>query len=289
MRTALYTSFLPLGGSLGLKQLHSLGTGLGQAMWTCLPRRRQETTQNIHARLGVDLGTAQDLAKKSFIHSAQAFLEIFHTRYMDPRFLASRVEFENPDFFAAACSSSRPTLVATAHLGSWELLVGLMNAGVAKKTCQVIVRLPKDQALASMIRHMRSQPGIDILGHRDAATSVLSYLRQNGLSAFLVDHNCQRAEAVFLPFLGKTAAVNKGPALLALRSKALVWPLFLLRLPQGKFRLVTLPPLDTITLVGDRQERIVEICRFYTQAVEQMVLRYPEQWFWMHRRWKTQP
>lgn len=289
MRTALYTSFLPLGGSLGLKQLHSLGTGLGQAMWTCLPRRRQETTQNIHARLGVDLGTAQDLAKKSFIHSAQAFLEIFHTRYMDPRFLASRVEFENPDFFAAACSSSRPTLVATAHLGSWELLVGLMNAGVAQKTCQVIVRLPKDQALASMIRHMRSQPGIDILGHRDAATSVLSYLRQNGLSAFLVDHNCQRAEAVFLPFLGKTAAVNKGPALLALRSKALVWPLFLLRLPQGKFRLVTLPPLDTITLVGDRQERIVEICRFYTQAVEQMVLRYPEQWFWMHRRWKTQP
>lgn len=289
MHSSLYTPFLPLGGSLSLEQLHSLGTGLGRAMWACLPGRRQETTQSIHDRLGVDLPQAKSLAQKSFEHSAQAFLEIFTTRHMGPHFLATRIEYENAELFAAACASSRPTLVATAHLGSWELLLGLMNTVSTQKTCQVVVRFPKDQAIASMIRHMRTQPGIEILSHRDAAAPVLTCLRQNGVSAFLVDHNCQRAEAVFLPFLGKTAAVNKGPALLALRSKALVWPLFLLRLPQGRFRVVIHSPLDTALLTGDRHERVVEICRFYTQAVEQTVLRYPEQWFWMHRRWKTQP
>ena len=60
-----------------------------------------------------------------------------------------------------------------------------------------------------------------------------------------------------------------------------------LRLPEGRFRFVTLPCLDTAGLTGSRAERIESICRFYTDAVERMVRMYPEQWFWMLRRWKT--
>jgi Lauroyl/myristoyl acyltransferase len=80
-----------------------------------------------------------------------------------------------------------------------------------------------------------------VLPHREAATEAMGQLRRGGLCAFLVDHNCKSAEAQFLPFLGKTAAVNKGPAILALRAKAEVWPFFLIRLPQGRFRAVTCP------------------------------------------------
>lgn len=289
MRSVLYSAFPPLGASLSLEQLQQCGMMLGSAMWTCLPARRRETIQCVRERLGLDHRRAASLAKSSFQHSAQAFLEIFYTRGMDYRFLDGRVEYENRELFDRMCSSSRPVVGVTAHIGSWELTGGVIGEGTAGRGCQVVVRLPKDQDLAQIMMHMRSRPSIIPLPHRDAASLALAYLRQGGISGFLVDHNCQQAEAAFFPFLGKIAAVNKGPAILALRAKAEVWPFFLLRLPHGRFRAVTLPPLDTRDLSGDRQGRIMEICRFYTGVVEQMVLRYPEQWFWMHRRWKTQP
>ena len=289
MRQILYNSIVPLGKSLSLKQLHALGNGLGDLMWAVLSGRRKETTACIRDRLGLEEVPALALAKSSFRHSACAFLELFHARHMDYRFLEERVEYENPDLFARMCSTSRPVVGVTGHLGSWELLGGMLKCFTSKSDCQVVARLPKDLALAELMLHMRSQSKVRVLPHREAATEALGQLRGGGLSAFLVDHNCKRAEALFLPFLGKTAAVNKGPAILALRAKAEVWPFFLIRLPEGRYRALTLPSLDTATLEGGRAERIEQICRFYTRAVEETVLRYPEQWFWMHRRWKTQP
>jgi len=289
MRNFLYNALLPLGTSLSLTRLQSVGSNLGRLMWLALPSRRRETTLCIAERLGLGEKQARELARRSFRHSAMSFLEIFYARKLDYRFLQEHVEYENPELFAQMGSSQRPEVGVGAHLGSWEFLGGMLKSFVTKPNCEVVVRLPKDRALADMIMHLRTQPRVRMLPHRDAATETMLQLRRNGLSAFLVDHNCKRAEAQFLPFLGKVAAVNKGPAILALRAKAEVWPFFLIRLPEARFRAVTLPCLDTATLEGSRADRIEQICRFYTEAVEMMVLRYPEQWFWMHRRWKTRP
>lgn len=289
MIRTLLTALSAAGAALSLRALRLCGSALGAALWAGLPGRRRETAARIGERLGLDAASARALARRSFGHNAQSFLEILMTRRVDPRFLHERVEFENPGLFDALRTSTRPIVAATAHLGAWELLVGLMGAFSPAETCHVVVRLPRNAALAEAIVRLRSQPRIHILPHRDAARKTLSHLRSGGKSAFLVDHNCKRAEAEFLPFLGRTAAVNKGPAILALRARAEVWPIFLLRLPDDRFRFVTLPVLDTARLTGDLDQRVREICRFYTRAVEDMVLRYPDQWFWMHRRWKTRP
>ena len=289
MREIVYNAFLPPMSSLSLERLQSMGRGIGDLMWAAMPARRRQTTACIRERLSLGEAGARELARRSFRHSACSFMEIFHTRHVDPRFLRDRVEFENPELLERMSTTPRPVVAVTGHLGSWELLVGFIGVFASHSDCQVVVRLPRDKALGDMIAHMRSQPHIRVLPHRDAATETLPHLRRGGMSAFLVDHNCRRAEAQFLPFLGEVAAVNKGPAILALRAKAEIWPSFLIRLPEGRFRYVTLPCLDTATLSGSRAERIETICRFYTEAVESMVLRYPEQWFWMHRRWKTRP
>jgi KDO2-lipid IV(A) lauroyltransferase len=289
VKNIAYNAFLPLGASLSLEQLQALANGLGRLMWAALPSRRKETTQCIAERLGLGEREARELAKASFRHSACSFLELFHARFMDHRFLEERIEYENPDLFQRMGATVRPVVGVSGHLGCWELLGGVLKRFNTKTDCHVVVRLPKDEVLAQLMMHMRTQSKIRVLPHRQAATDALGQLRRGGLCAFLVDHNCKKAEAQFLPFLGEMAAVNKGPAILALRAKAEVWPFFLIRLPQGRFRAVTLPCLDTETLEGSRTERIEQICRFYTEAVEQMVLRYPEQWFWMHRRWKTKP
>lgn len=289
MLDILYNSMLPLGTSRSLGQLRAAGDGLGRLMWAMLRDRRRETILAIAGHLGLSEKQAAVLGAASFRHTACSFLEIFFARRMDPAFLRESLEFDNPDLMRRMGQSRRPVVAVGAHIGCWELMVGLFSLFPSKTSCQVVVRLPKDQALAAMIMHMRSQPGVDILPHRDAATQTLPFLRKGGMAAFLVDHNCRRNEAEFLPFLGQVAAVNKGPAILALRAKAEVWPIFPLRLPGDRVRIVVFDPLDTAALEGSRQERITAICRFYTDAVERIVRSYPEQWFWMHRRWKTQP
>jgi KDO2-lipid IV(A) lauroyltransferase len=289
MRELLYNAILALGSSMSLGRLHALGQGLGDAMWLAMPRRAGETACRVAERLGLDRSAARDLARISFRHSACSFAEIFSTRRVDVRFLHERIEYENPHIYHRFRTATKPVVAVSAHIGGWELMGGMIGAFAHKNRCQVVVRLPKDKDLAELILHMRSQPGIHVLPHRLAAQETLGHLRHGGMAAFLVDHNCKRSEAEFLPFLGEVAAVNKGPAILALRAKAEVWPFFLLRLPHGRYRAVTLPHLDTETLTGSRSERITRICRFYTEAVETVVRQYPEQWLWMHRRWKTRP
>lgn len=204
MRDLFYNALLPLGTRLSLAQLHALGAGLGRLLWVALPRRRRETIACVQERLGLPLGEARRLARDSFTNTADAFLEIFHTRQVGPRFLQASTEFENPDLFARMSRTSRPVVATTAHLGSWELLVGMIGGFSSKSNCQVVVRLPKDKELGELIVHMRSQPRIRILPHRDAATQTLNHLRAGGAGAFLVDHNCNRAEAEFLPFWARS-------------------------------------------------------------------------------------
>ena len=121
---------------------------------------------------------------------------------------------------------------------------------------------------------------------REKPLPVLRALRKNGYAGFLADHNTSRSEAFFLPFLGEEAAVNKGPAVLAVRAKALVWPIALIR-DGDRYRIIIEEPLDTALLEGDAEEKALAVAAFYTEANERMVRRAPDQWFWMHNRWKT--
>lgn len=117
-----------------------------------------------------------------------------------------------------------------------------------------VVRTYKNKLMDYVTTRLRSSHGADVIGHREAAFPVLRALRKNGYAAFLADHNTSRSEAFFLPFLGEEAAVNKGPAVLAVRAKALVWPIALIR-DGDRYRIIIEEPLDTALLEGDAEEK----------------------------------
>ena len=290
IREILYQALVPVMAGAGFSRVEKIGNAMGGVMWGALRTRRLNTIQTISDRLEMDRDAATSIGRASFAHSARSFLETFLTRSVDHRFFEERMVLSDPDMTRRFIECDRPIVGITAHLGAWELQVGILNILFGfERLKQVVVRLPKDQALAQLIVHLRTQPGIEVVPHRNAAARALAYLRKNGVTAFLVDHNCKRSEALFLPFLGRIAAVNMGPALLAVRSKATVWPVFLTREPNGGFKGHVLSPLDTRDLSGTTKEKVRETALFYTRAVETMVRRYPEQWFWMHNRWKTRP
>ncbi len=284
--------YICLGGLLTilpLRWLQKLGAGVGYLMWIVLYKRRQYATEAVARHLSLSLPRAEKIAKASFLHSGQAFFEIMYARRVTPRFLARKISFAQPEIARRSHEEKRPILLVGAHFGAWEIAWGYMENFFPDRPKEVVVRLPRNPALADLMTYLRSVGQVKVVPHRQASQSVMSCLRQNGVAGFLVDHNCIPGDAIFLPFLGEVAAVNMGPALLALRAKALVCPLFGIREPDGRFCMHTGAILDTLTVQGNLRERVATVAAWYTREVEKMVLAHPEQWFWMHKRWKTRP
>ncbi|MDL2316114.1 DUF374 domain-containing protein [Desulfovibrio sp. OttesenSCG-928-A18] len=268
--------------------------------WHCVAKRRKESIGAIAKHLRLPPDRARLLARRSFRENMRSFLEMFHAGRFST-FRDVRV-FYSPETVRLLQEETAPIVIATAHLGSWELMPGLSTDLVPEREGMVVVRRQKDPELNRLIASMRGARGMRVIDHRQASAVVLPGLRAGGVAAFLVDHNSNRKEAVFLPFLEDTAAVNVGPAILALRAKATVFPVFLIRddkpamepaaegavmSARGSHILYILPPLRTAELRGSIEERTRAVAVFYTQAVERMVRAHPEQWLWMHQRWKT--
>jgi len=285
MQYALLRFFASLLSCLSWRTLRAIASCMGGIFWYVAPGRRAEAVQAIEKHLKVSHEEAARIAWQSFTESFLSFLEIFHAGKFFTDQSVSTVH--TPEVKAAIQAETAPIVIASAHIGSWELMPGLATDIVPDRKSMVVVRRQKNRSLNRLMAELRGARGMLMVDHRKASDIVSPGLRAGGVAAFLVDHNAGRREAVFLPFLEDIAAVNMGPASLALRAKAAVYPVFLIRDGQGRHILHMLPPLHTAVLEGSIKERVRTVAAFYTDAVADMVRRYPEQWFWMHRRWKT--
>ncbi len=287
MKRAFYMALVRGLRHLSLPSIHRVAEFLGFVMWTFLPRRRSEATERVMARMGLPEDKARAVAKASFYNIARSFMEIFY----NDRFTAERVRVAHDDdwkLFHAMVNNERPMVFISGHFGAWELLGSLVGRATGQPMVTV-ARKQKDPVISEIIHELRAEGNLLSIDHRESSGALLACLRKGGIACFLVDHNSSRKEATFLPFLGEAAAVNIGPAMLALRAKALIFPIFLRREKDGKYLLRMEEPLDTMTLEGPLADRMRDAAAFYTQAMEKQVREAPEQWFWMHRRWKTQP
>lgn len=272
----------------GFDGIARYGNALGALLWHCLPGRRRLAARAIADHLGVTPQEANRIARESFAHNARSFLELVLVGRFGFEDTGTRLIIDRPDLLRRISESDRPVVATTGHLGAWEFMSSLMGQWHLDRPRMVVVRRNSNRALNDFIFAMRGARGLQVVDHRNAVFTVLKGLKRNGCVGFLVDHNCRRDEAIFLPFLGETAAVNMGPALLAVRAEAEVWPAFMIR-EGDQYRLCIDDPLDTTTLGGERADKVEAVARFYTQAMERAVRAHPEQWFWMHKRWKTRP
>lgn len=270
---------------LDFKGLRALSRGLGATLWHTLPTRRELAIRNIREHLAVPETEARAIARESFDHNAMSFLEavlIGRCHFAPPRFLA-----EDPMHLEAIQHSTQPVVTATGHLGAWELLAGIHESLRPQDAhSAVVVRRYNSRPFNDLMMSLRGSHGIEVIGHREASSRVLQILRKRGTVAFLVDHHTGSNESARIEFLGEPATVNIGPAVLAVRGRAQIRPMCLLR--QGtSYILHTDTPLDTTTLEGSIDARIRAAATFYTRGIERMIRLAPEQWFWMHNRWKN--
>lgn len=277
---------------LGFTGARHLGNGLGAVMWRVLPGRRRLAISNIMRHLELSEAEATRIARASFKHTARSFLELFLISRFDELVEKKMFSAENEESLQAFVEYDGPQVASTGHIGAWELEAGILGRLIRPGRCSVVVRRQKNPRAYWHIKRMRENAGIRVFDHREAARKVLRVLcRERGLTAFLVDHNCNAREAIFLPFLGESAAVNVGPAVLAVRGGAIIWPGYIVRAGKklDRYLFCQTEPLRPEDYAGPHEEAIAKVAAYYTRSVEDIVRRYPEQWFWMHNRWKTRP
>ncbi len=271
---------------LGFSFVKYTGNFLGFVMWILLKKRRRLASINVQRRLSKSRKDARKIAYNSFKHSARSFLEITLAKSFSFQPRRTKLRIAEPELLKNLLEYKDSIVIATAHQGAWELLAALLgDLDEPPRPRMIVVRQYPNPVVHKFIASCRESHGASMIGHKMVAAHVIRALKNKGVVAFLVDHRALAHEAIQIDFLSKETSVNMGPAILALRGGAIVLPVFLLREEDG-YVLHIQPPLDTKSLEGTREEKVKKIAEFYTQAVEKVIIEYPEQWFWMHNRWK---
>ena len=262
-----------------------IGNLLGGAGFWLDRRHREITLSNIALALGKELDQTQQLtlAKAVYRHMGQIIFEVAWSLTASLKTLDEVIAVEGLENFQAAHEKGNGILVITAHMGNWELL-----STVGKRTgipINIVYRPLDFKPLNLFFEKTRSRFGAKLIPSRNALLKILKVLKKGEAVAMLMDQNVDYYDGVWVDFFGHPACTSKAMAVIALRTDAPVLPVFLYR-EAGGFRAVfgkILPPVTT----GDRTTDIEVNTARYTKVIEDGVRRQPDQWFWLHRRWKT--
>ncbi len=260
------------------------GRRLGDLLWWALPRRRAVALDNLPRVFGGERPPAEirRLGRRSFQHVGMNLVEACRYFLRPTHVMISRVRVEGLQHFQAAAAHGRGVLVLTAHFGNWELLAAAH--GLTGVPLSIVMRPLDHPLLEDLAARFRRRSGAELIVKRQAVREVLTALRRQRMVGILLDQNATRAEGVFVPFFGSPASTSKGLALLALRTGAPVVPIFLRREPNGRHCMdvsAALPP--------PADGEITTYTSMFNRAIEAAIRRAPEQWLWMHDRWRTRP
>jgi KDO2-lipid IV(A) lauroyltransferase len=195
--------------------------------------------------------------------------------------VAEWIRYEGFEHYERAKEKGKGVLFATAHLGNWEL--SAYAHALLTEPMSVVVRPLDNPMIDSLVENRRALSGNTLLSKRDFARSILQALRSNQAVGVLVDQNSAPENAAFVPFFGKPASTNLSFAKLAARSGAAVIPGFAVWSEAERRYILRFYPAVEMT------DEPVEDTRRIQAAVETAIREYPDQWLWIHRRWKTRP
>ncbi|MGH9527140.1 MAG: lysophospholipid acyltransferase family protein [Terriglobales bacterium] len=201
--------------------------------------------------------------------------------------LASLAAIEGLEHFLAAQRRGRGVLILTAHLGAWEVssFVHSLNGYPMK----FVIRPLDNPLLNAMVNRYRGLHGNQPVGKRGFARQLITAMHRGEAVGILLDQNSSPPQGCFVPFFGVLACTATGLARIAQRTGAAVVPGFTVWEPaQRKYVLYFQPELP-LCQSGDEDADTVANTAAYTAVLEQWIRRYPDQWLWVHRRWKTRP
>lgn len=271
---------LPTPVSLFVGELGGRVAGLLTPHLSKLARRQLESS------LSLETDDARHLSRRVFGHLGRLGAELLLLPRLRSR-LSDRVELSEGslEVLRAAVEAGGPAAIAvTAHLGNWELLAQrIAHEGFV---ISAAARANPNPALGRWLVEERRRGGVETLERGRSAFGLRAALRRSGFIAFLVDQDT-RVPSVFAPFFGRLAKTPSVPAELAVRHDLPV-VLGLIHREGSKHRVVV-TRVEHHDLEGGPEARILALTERLNAGIEAGVRAHPEQWVWVHDRWKTPP
>jgi KDO2-lipid IV(A) lauroyltransferase len=265
-----------------------LGEIVGFFAYCCLGRLRTTGERNLQlAYPDLSIKQRQTILKKMYLHLGWQMAEFCqmprYSRENSTRFL----HCEGLEHYLAAREQGRGVLVVTGHLGAWELS-SFYHSMMGYPMSMVIRRL--DNALLDRyVNRIRCLHGNQVLHKDDFARGLIGAMRKGETVGILMDTNMTPPQGVFVDYFSTPACTASGVARVAAKTGAAVLPGFMLWEEAEQAYVLRFGPQLQMRETGDTEADLLENTQRCTSAIEQWVRRYPDQWLWVHRRWKTRP
>ncbi len=269
------------------KLSYTLAFFVGTKAFWILKRERKKTEQHLKKAFGPLLNDDQvsEIARKMFCNFSKTAVDICRFPKLTRAYLESivRVEPEEIERLDQALLHEKGVIALTGHLGNWELLgayiclSGYPGRLVGRKIYydrydQVVVYLRSEALLPTIYRH-------------SSARTIVRELRKNHIVGISADQNVDHLEGINVPFFGEPAWTLVAPARLSLASGAPIIPMFMVHEESG-YRLIIEEPIWPVRM-EDKQESVRQLTFEWSRVMEKYIRKYPEQWTWMHNRWRA--
>lgn len=273
-------------------EINALPTSLaGKFLYYCLPYRRRVVHQNINQVFADQLTKSEKnhLAKAFYSHLATSIKEAFQLRFMSEKTLSARVEVRGHERLLAIAAENRGILILTGHVGNWEFapLGGILNFKQFQGQFHFIRRTLVNKFIERILFRRYYQTGLNVIPKKNSLQQVCNALDKNHAVVFVLDQHASLAnrDGVAVEFFGKKAGTYRSLASLSRHTGVPVVPAASYRLANGHHVLEFYEPIQWRDY-PDLQEAIYRNTLAYNEALERIILAHPEQWLWLHKRWK---
>jgi len=266
-------------------------TFLGKFLYTCVPIRRQVALSNMRLVFGRELSDSEirHLAKGFYSHLAKTFLENLVLGWLSEDQIRKKIRVEGIHHLMAAAKLERGILLLTGHFGNWELapMGGILHFEEFRGRLHILRRQLVNKTVERILFRRFYQMGLDVIPKKGSLGRVMDALSKNDTVAFIMDQYAKPGkEGILVDFFGREAGTFKSLAMVARSTNSPVLPAASWREPDGKHVFKFFDPISWVS-DDDPDEEILINTRNYNRKVEEFILEHPEQWLWIHKRWKV--
>jgi len=281
-------SMVALLGLLPRSAARGVGAGIGATAFRLLSRLRKTGLRNLE--LAYPQKTRAErlkILRDEYRSLGWQMAEFCQMSKYTPESATKFIRYEGLDNYLAARARGNGVLVVTGHLGAWEL--SSFYHSLMGYPMSLVIRRLDNPRVDALVNTIRTRHGNRVIHKDDFARGLITAMHAGETVGILMDTNMTPPQGVFVPFFGIEACTASGLARVALRSGAAVLPGFLLwEESEQKYVLHFGEELELIR-TGNAADDIVANTALFTAAIESTIRRYPGQWLWLHRRWKTRP
>ena len=223
------------------------------------------------------------ISRRIFQNLAITLLEIFQMASYSCQEILEKVRSRGEEHLVRAVEQNRGLIIISAHLGNWEAGLQFLSCFLQLPTTGVAKKI-RFRPLNRWLNRVRTRFGLTIVNKKGALPDMRTALRRGEVTGLLIDQG-KRSESVDVRFFGKLVTTTPAAALLALRCKSPVVPIFCVREADGQLTIRVDPPL-VLKRTNDLRSDLITNTQMMTDVIEKMVREYPDQWLWLHKRWK---